>query len=104
MFGKQSIGTWCRRGAWLVVVLAVVEMVLLIISRYTAYPFLNSGGDSLQSYYLVMLILQPALSIAASTVFMFLLLYAIGIACDHFFGRAAPLRPALPVEEADEVI
>ncbi|HEY7126837.1 MAG TPA: hypothetical protein VH540_23060 [Ktedonobacterales bacterium] len=91
--GKHSIGLWCRRGAWLVAVIGLAEIAALIFSRYSQFPFLGTSSDPLFAFYFVTLLLQPALSVLASTVFYFLVLYAIGFGCDHFFGQAAPQHP-----------
>ena len=99
---KYAIGTWCRRGAWLVAVLGLVEIVALILSRYSQYPFLGASSDPLFTFYFVTLILQPALAVLASTVFYFLVLSAIGFGCDHFFGQAASQR--LPTYSEDDDI
>ena len=75
----------------------------MIFSRYTEYPFLNASSDPAFAFYFVTFILQPVLSTLASTVFYFLVLYAIGFGCDHFFGQAAPQRPPTYSED-DEIL
>lgn len=101
--GKHSIGRWCRRGAWLVAVIGLVEIVALIFSRYTEYPFISGSNNPAFTFYFVTLVLQPVLSALASTVFYFLVLYALGFGCDHFFGQATPQRPPTYSED-DELL
>ena len=101
--GKHAIGRWCKLGAWVIALLGVVQVVGILISRSAAQPFLAPGSGPLQPYYFVMLFLQPILSVATYTVFYVLVLYAIGIACDHFFGRAkSPMSE--PIPEDDDVL
>ncbi len=100
---KYRLGTWCRRGAWLVAALGLAEIVALILNRYATYPLLAPGLSSGQLFFLLTLILQPAFSILASTIFYFLVLYAIGYGCDHFFGQAAPQLPP-DFSEEDDII
>lgn len=100
---KYRMGAWCRRGAWLVAALGLAQIAGLILNRYATYPLLAPGVGTDQLFLLVTPLLQPTFSILANTIFYFLVLYAIGYGCDHFFGQAAPQLPP-DFSEEDEVI
>lgn len=93
---KYAIGKWCRSGAWAIALFGVVYIVwvLLII------PQLGPSSLSTPSLYLqVAALVLPTLLL---TIFGFFVLYALGAACDHFFGQA-PGQPAAPLNADYEI-
>lgn len=78
----HQIGTWCRRVAWIVVVVYLVQMALQIYNVTRNYglgatPF--NTGEFIQ-------VLSFAFSYIPILLFYFSILYAAGVAVDHLVG------------------
>ena len=86
------IGRWCRSGAWLVVALGCFQIIWLFFVE----PKLTPAGTSADNLASQVLAFEPTFQIVANTVFYFLVLYALGAACDHFFEPTARRRLVPP--------
>jgi hypothetical protein len=74
------IGMWCKRGAWVILVIGVLDIVVGI---YIAIQQTGvSGGAPL--YFTIADVLQVVLSIAPTFIFYSLILYAAGVTIDRF--------------------
>ncbi len=90
---KYAIGKWCRIGAWAIVIFSAGYIVwLLAIYPRLGPPNISPLATVLFYTQAATLVLPPLLT----AIFNFLVLYALGAACDHFFGQA-PGRTAAPL-------
>src|SRR5690349_4405184 len=93
------IGRWCRSGAWLVVAMGFFQIIWLFFVE----PKLTLGGSGAGSLTSQVLAFEQIFQIVASTIFYFLVLYALGAACDHFFGPTTDQRrPPAPLQKISE--
>lgn len=78
-----QIGTWCKRAAWVIAVIYIVQMALAIYNVTRQYglgaPPFNSG-----EFFQV---LSFALTYIPPLLFDFFILYAVGVAVDHLSGQ-----------------
>ncbi len=83
LFKDYQIGTWCKRIAWVIATIYLVQMALATYNVTRQYglgaPPFNSG-EFLQ-------ILTFALSYIPPLLFNFFILYAFGVAVDHLAGQ-----------------
>lgn len=93
---KYAIGRWCRIGAWATAIFGVAYIVWLLF----AIP--NIGPSNLSTSLFFSQAVAAVLSTLPPTIFSFFVLYALGTACDHFFGRA-PGQPAAPLNADYEI-
>jgi hypothetical protein len=90
---ERQIGDWCKRGAWIIAAFGLIEIVLGIYNTFQQAGL--SGGVPLSLVFVSAL--QDALSIAATTLFYFLILYGAGLLANHF--AATSEVAVLEVEE-----
>ncbi len=77
---ERHIGDWCKRGAWIIAAMGLIEIVL---GTYSTFQQASLAGDVPLSLDIVSAV-QDALSIAATTLFYFLILYGAGLLANHF--------------------
>jgi hypothetical protein len=93
---EYHIGDWCKRGAWIILVIGVLDIVVGI---YTAIQQSSASGGAPLSFTIAD-VLQVVFSVASPTLFYFLVLYSAGLVLNHF---AAAEQVAVPeVEKQDE--
>lgn len=77
---EHHIGDWCKRGAWIIAAVALIEIVLGIYNTFQQASL--SGGIPLS--LVIVSALQDALSTAATALFYFLILYGAGVLVNYF--------------------
>ena len=92
----HRVGTWCKRAAWIVLFIGLVETALTIYNDarqfgFTSQPF--SGQILLE-------ILQFGLGYLTSVLFYFFILYAAGALVNHVIGTQATTDEA---EEGEDI-
>jgi hypothetical protein len=92
----HPIGTWCKRGAWLVAAIGLIGVIVEV------YLFVRSSGGAPLSAVLVQLI-PPVVSIVSNFVFYALILYAVGVIIDRFFAYTERRSAMAETEEDDNV-
>ena len=93
---NYHIGDWCKRGAWIILIIGVLDIVVGI---YTAIQQTNASGGAPLSFTIAD-VLQVVFSIASPTLFYFLVLYSAGLVLNHF---AATEGVAVPEVEKEDV-
>lgn len=86
---EHHIGNWCKRGAWIIAALGLIEIVLGIYSSIQQSSL--SGNVSLS--FVIVSALPDALSTASTTLFYFLILYGVGLLANQL---AANTEAAVP--------
>jgi hypothetical protein len=81
---ERQIGDWCKRGAWIIAALGLIEIVVGIYNTFQQASL--SGGVPLS--VVIASALQDALSTAATILFYFLILYGAGLLANHFAGTS----------------
>jgi hypothetical protein len=79
----HQIGTWCRRAAWIIV---VVYVVLMVSTVYNVTRQFGLGAQSFNQIELVQL-LSYGLAYIPGLIFNFFILYAAGAIVDYFVGQ-----------------
>ena len=76
----HQIGTWCKRAAWFILAIGILEIALNIynVSRQFGY-----GSPTLPPGYLAQII-GYGIAVIPSILFYFFILYAAGALVDHF--------------------
>lgn len=92
----HQIGTWCKRAAWIVLIIGLVEIALTI---YNDMRQLGLIGQPF-SWPALLQILQFGLGYLTSVLFYFFILYAAGALVNHVIGTEAIDDE---VEEDDDV-
>jgi uncharacterized membrane protein len=93
-----QIGEWCKRAAWIIAGLGLLEIIFFLWTKYGDYQFrtsavLSGGFDLLAT-------LQTVMGLLINIIFLFFLLYAAGGLANHFLGSAD--NEALGEEEDEE--
>ncbi len=96
---KYNIGDWCKRGAWIIVAMGLIEIVL---GTYSTFQQANLAGGVPVSLDIVSAV-QDALSIATTTLFYFLILYGAGLLANHFAATSEVAVPEVEGEKSGEV-
>jgi len=93
-----QVGTWCRRIAWVIVVVYLVQMALQIYNVTREYglgaPPFNSG-----EFFQVLSFALPYIPVM---LFYFIILYAAGAIVDHFVGQQED--EAMDDEESETIV
>jgi hypothetical protein len=76
----HPIGMWCKRGAWIILVIGVLDIVVGI---YIAIQQTGASGGAPLSFVIAD-VLQVVLSIVPTFIFYSLILYAAGVIIDCF--------------------
>jgi signal transduction histidine kinase len=76
----HPIGMWCKRGAWVILVIGVLDIVVGI---YIAIQQTGASGGAPLSF-MIADVLQVVLSIVPTFIFYSLILYAVGVIIDRF--------------------
>jgi hypothetical protein len=94
------IGDWCKRGAWIILLIGVLDIVVGI---YTAIQQSGASGSAPLSFTIAN-VLQVVFSIASPTLFYFLILYIAGLVLNRFAAAEVVAVPevAKELEEATE--
>ena len=81
----HQIGTWCKRAAWIVLIIGLVEIALTIYNDTRQFGFVG------QPFTLTVLlqILGFGLGFLPSVLFYFFILYAAGAVVNHVVGTQA---------------
>src|SRR3989442_15615018 len=77
---EYHIGDWCKRGAWIILIFGILEIVAGIYT--TIQQASVSGGAPLS--FTIAAVLQSVFSIASPTLFYFLVFYSAGLVLNHF--------------------
>lgn len=85
MLKDYQVGTWCKRAAWVLLVVGIIEVALTIYNDarqfgLTGQPF---------SWQVLLEILQFGLGFVTSVIFYFFILYAAGALVNHVIGTQA---------------
>jgi len=81
----HQIGTWCKRAAWFVLIIGLVEIALTIYNDTRQFGFVGQPftlNELLQ-------ILGFGLGFLPSVLFYFFILYAAGAVVNHIVGTQA---------------
>ena len=78
----HQIGMWCKRAAWVILVLGIVQVAF---NLYSVSRQLNSAGQPFSLTELIQLI-GYGLSFLPSILFYFFILYAAAAVANHFVG------------------
>ncbi len=81
----HPIGMWCKRGAWVILVIGVLDIVVGI---YIAIQQTGASGGAPLSF-MIADVLQVVLSIVPTFIFYSLILYAAGVIIDRFLVYTA---------------
>jgi hypothetical protein len=93
---ESHIGDWCKRGAWIILVIGVLNIVVGI---YTAIQQSSAGGAPLS--YTIADVLQGVFSIASPTLFYFLVLYSAGLVLNRFAAAEEVAVPEMAKEDEE---
>lgn len=80
---NNRVGLWCRRAAWIIALIGLVEIVL---DTYTTTGQLGLSETHLLTPVLFATLLRFALATVPGTMFSFFVLYAAAVAVDHLLG------------------
>jgi hypothetical protein len=81
----HQVGKWCKLAAWVVAAIGLVNIVLQVYASVQQYKAFGQFGQNLPSYVLPTII-HLALSAVPAYIFYFFVLYAVGVAINHFVG------------------
>jgi hypothetical protein len=93
----HQIGTWCKRAAWFVLVIGLVEIALTIYNDTRQFGFVGQPFTLTE----LLQILGFGLGFLPSVLFYFFILYAAGAVVNHVVGTQA-IDDEEEEEEADE--
>jgi hypothetical protein len=79
---NHQVGLWCKRAAWLIVLIDLVHLLLDII------PAIANGYNN---PFLLFNLLSTVLGYASGALFSFFILYAVGAAIEHLMGARAQI-------------
>ncbi len=91
------IGDWCKRGAWIILVIGVLDIVVGI---YTAIQQTGASGGAPLSFTIAN-VLQVVFSIASPTLFYFLVLYSAGLVLNRFAAAEQVAVPEMAKEDEE---
>jgi hypothetical protein len=96
----HQIGTWCKRAAWIILAIGLIEIALNIynISRQFGYgsPPFTSG--------LLAQIVGYSIAVLPSILFYFFILYAVGALVNHFVADMEAMSDTDEEEDEDDMI
>ncbi len=93
---EYHIGDWCKRGAWIILIIGVLEILLGI---YTTFQQASASGGAPLSFTIAD-VLQVAFSVASTTLFYFLVLYSAGLVLNYVAAREeVPVSEEVAVSE-----
>jgi len=81
----HQIGTWCKRAAWFVLVIGLVEIALTIYNDSRQLGFIGQPFTLTE----LLQILGFGLGFLPSVLFYFFILYAAGAVVNHVLGTQA---------------
>ncbi|GHO50778.1 hypothetical protein KSX_89410 [Ktedonospora formicarum] len=91
MLKNYQVGIWCKRAAWIQLVLHLVYMIiqfsLVLVGRISPLSSAELWSE-----------VQILISTASTTLFDFFILYAAGVAVEHL----VPSIPSVRTDEDDE--
>ena len=95
----HQIGTWCKRAAWFIIVIGLVEIALNIynVSRQLGY-----GSPNLPPGYLAQII-GYSIAVLPPILFYFFILYAAGTLVDHVVADTGEENDVDEEEENDDM-
>jgi hypothetical protein len=96
----QQIGTWCKRAAWFILVIGLLEIVLNI---YNVSQQFGYGSPTLQPTILRQLIIS-AFGLLPSILFYFFILYAAGALVDRVVANTEEESNIDEEEENDDMV
>ena len=79
----HQIGTWCKRAAWVILVISLVEVAFNFYANWRQFGL---AGQPLAPGELIQL-LSFSLAVLPSILFYFFILYAAGAVVNHFVGN-----------------
>lgn len=102
---EGKIGRLCKRGAWVVAGLGMLEVVTLLYGSWQVYKELpqNQGGGYDAVNFFIFPNIASAFLGAATTLFFFLVLYSAGAVINSFYGRAEEDITITSLDEGDAV-
>ena len=80
---SYQVGLWCKRGAWIIAIIGLIEIVL---DTYAVIEQYNLSDTHLLTPVIFAGVLRFALAPIPVTIFYFLVLYAVGVAINHLLG------------------
>ena len=81
----HQIGTWCKRAAWIVLVIGLIEVALTIYNDARQLGFVGQPFTLPE----LLQILQFGLGFLTTVLFYFFILYAAGALVNHIVGLQA---------------
>ncbi len=98
LINKRRVGLWCRRGAWGIILLGILQIVFFLWDRFSASPYYYGTYFTVSEFTSSV---QYLLQIIISTLFLFLLLYTAGVVADHLLGNPTASESAAKPAEPD---
>jgi hypothetical protein len=95
---ERHIGEWCKRAAWIIAAIGLIEIVLAAYSLILQMQQFNGTGIMIPLWSFVITNLELPLSMIAQATFFFFALYAAGTFINNFIGAAQG------EEEEDELL
>lgn len=81
----HQIGTWCKRAAWIVLVIGLIEIAFTIYNDARQLGFIGQPFTLTE----LLQILGFGLGLLPSVIFYFFILYAAGAVVNHVLGTQA---------------
>ena len=83
----HQIGTWCKRAAWIVLLIGLVEIVLNIHNEIRQFGL--AGQPMNMNWTLLLATIGVGLGNLVSILFYFFILYAVGVLVNQVVGMQA---------------
>jgi len=82
----HQVGKWCKLAAWVVAAIGLVNILLGVYITVDQYNVAGQLGQSLSTSIFLQEI-RVIVSTIPPYIFYFFILYAVGVAIDHFIGN-----------------
>ena len=82
----HNVGTWCKRAAWLLVLLGLINLAIDFYAIFIQNNPFNSN-NTLMLPTLIAQIFRLLFGNLSSTIFSFFILYAAGTILDHMIAK-----------------
>jgi|SRR5579884_586738 len=100
---KSKIGTWCKRGAVLVVVLGLIQCASVFFFFWNQFRISSPDNPSPDIFPFLFLSFSLALPTLIMSIFFALFLYAIGVVINTFPAPSREVNEEVSFEEIREV-
>ena len=95
----HRVGIWCRRAAWIILIIGLIRTALAIYSNLLSYSSFPGASPVPQQ----LITMAADLTILIDVLFYFFILYAAAVVIEHLTGSVGSTREEdLEVEDLDE--